>query len=446
MAEIINSKETELSILGSIMYSPAMFPRIYGVVKPEDFYFPLHRTLYTIMYQLHTANMDINVVAVWNEVKKRGIEDITENELYEFLDYRVNVDVAQTFASQVSEFAGYRTLQHELSNLMPEVKERSRPLSTFISMITDLGKRLSTKGSKTRIRTGKDLIDSWLKMLQKGRGDIRMTGIERIDKHLIDLAPKEITLIAARPGVGKTAMLLQSARLNLEAGKRVGYLSMEMPEASLVHRMTSAISRIDGTVIRNMDFDEVINDKAIIDAAKKVEAFNWYVVDTGPFTNVTVSQIIRSMVYEENCDIVYVDYLQLIGAEGGLQSAKRNDQLTAISRELKNLAMELDIPIVAAAQLNRESTKTVTGRPTIAQLRDSGALEQDASIIAFLYADLEQMIAGGLTEADVDAFLDSQDNVAVKFEIAKQRNGKTFVEDLIFHKPIGTFEEGAKSY
>lgn len=446
MSEIINSREAEMSVLGSILYDPGVFPRVYGLVKAEDFFNPVHRNMFRIMYHLYTNNMDVNTLTVWNEIQKRNITDVEESYLNELMDYRVNAEVAMSFATQISEFAGYRELQYELSNILPSVKDRDKPLTSFVSEIMELAKRLSSKGTNSTIVTGEELIESYFEMLKKKRGDFMLTGIERIDKHLIDLSPKEITLIAARPGVGKSAMLLQSARLNMEAGKKVGYISMEMHRSSLVHRMVSALTMVDGTVIRKMEFDEVVHDARVHEATRYVEGMPWYVTDTGPFTDITLARIIRTMVYEHECDIIYVDYIQLINAEGALRSTNRNEQLTAISRDLKGLSMELDIPIVAAAQLNRESMKSVTARPTLAHLRDSGALEQDASLIIFLYPDLEKMLQAGLTEVDVDAFIESQDKVAIKFEVAKQRNGRTFVEDLMFNKPVGRFEETTKSY
>lgn len=444
---IINSKETEMSLLGSIMVTPSIFPRIYGTVKSEDFFYPIHRTIFNIMYQLHTSNMDINIVSVWNELQKRNIQDISHPELQEYLDYRVGVEVAQTFATQISEFAGYRQLQYELSELSLSLKDREKPLQSYIGELNSLTQRLATKGSKTKIKTGHDLLEAWFEMLDKEKGDYLLTGLhDQIDKHLIDLAPKELVLIAARPSVGKSALLLQSARLNMQAGKRVGFISMEMPESTLVHRAVSAVAKLDGTMIRKMSREERIRDRTLMAAAREVENFNWFVVDTGPFTQVTVTQMIREMVYEHGCDIVYVDYIQLISAEGHLLASNRNEQLSSISRGLKGLAMELNIPIVAAAQLNRESAKSLTARPNLSQLRDSGALEQDASLIIFLYPDTERLLSAGMMDIDMDEFLKEQDKVHIKLEVAKQRNGRNFVEDLVFNKPIGVFQEGAKSY
>lgn len=450
MAEgIINSKETEISVLGTILYQPDTFPRIYGVLKPEDFYFPAHRYTYEIMINLHQSNLDINIKTVWNEMYKKDYSGLSESDLESFLDYRVSLDVALSFASQVSEFSGYRILQSELDALIPSVRSREKSLTEFVAEFSNIMKRVHSKGVNQTFKGGHALVDAYLQWLSRPKNTNTLTGIEKIDRHIEDFDSKEITVFAARPGMGKTAMMLQSARKNLEKGRSIGFLSMEMDASKLLNRLVSAKASIDSTILKSMSPEELSGDARLVDAIRFYGDVPMLIDDTGPFTSDTVPQKIRKMVYEYGCEIIYVDYIGLIQAGSSIGKVNRNEQLTYISGGLKGLASELDIPIVVAAQLNRESTKSITGRPTLAHLRDSGAIEQDASLVIFLYPDVEKMLMGGLSEGDVEAYMEGQERVSIKFEVAKQRNGPVFVENLFFEKVYGQFlspEELHRSY
>lgn len=446
---IINSKESEMSILGTILYQPDTFTRIYGVLKPEDFYFPAHRYTYEIMTYLHKSNMDINIKTVWNEMYKKGYTGLDESEIEGFLDYRASLDVALSFATQVSEFSGYRILQSEIDSLVPLVKNRDKSLTEFVAELSNVMRRVHSKGVNQTFKGGAALVDAYLEWLNRPKNNNTLTGIDKIDKHIEDFESKEITIISARPGMGKTAMMLQSARKNLEKGRRVGFLSMEMDASKLLNRLISAKVSLDSTILKDMTPDEIANDANIVEALRFFGEAPLLIDDIGPFNSDTVPQKIRKMVYEYGCEVVYVDYIGLIQATPSLSKVNRNEQLTYISGGLKGLASELDIPIVVAAQLNRESTKSITGRPTLAHLRDSGAIEQDASLVIFLYPDVEKMLMGGLSEGDVDEYMEGQDRVSVKFEVAKQRNGPIFTENLFFEKVYGQFlapEELHRSY
>lgn len=438
---IINSKETEMSVLGSILYEPSMFSRVHSIAKPEDFFYPAYRYVFGVMFKLSSDRLDINVKTVWNELYKRGYSDITEKDLYDLLDYRVSTDVALSFASQVAEFSGYRILQSEVSSLLPSIKDRERPLLDYAAEFSNLSKRISGKGVRQNFTTGIALAESYFEMLDLERTNLLLTGINQIDDKLIDLSPKELTIITARPGVGKTAMMLQSVRKNLELGLKVGFLSMEMDKAKLFNRLVSSHAEVDSMAIRKLKSEALSRDSKLVSAVRWFTDVGLVIDDSAPFTSDTVPQKIRTAVYEYGCDIIYVDYIGLIEASGYLKQVNRNSQLEAISRSLKNIATELNIPIVIAAQLNRESTKTVTGRPLMSHLRDSGALEQDASIIIMLYPDMERMLMGGMAPGDIDNFMENQMSLNVKFEVAKQRNGGTFVADLVFEKPIGKFSQ-----
>lgn len=436
---MINSKETETSIIGSLLYDPSIFPRVYGIVKPEDFYNPVSRYLFRSLVELSQSKIEINIQTLINHLAKKGYDGLSESELHEYLDYRVPADSVLSFATQVSEFSGYRILDFELERLRENVKERDLSLPEVVSKLTSISSRVNEKGVRQEFVTGPSLVQSYIEMLSRDRSSLKLTGMDPIDSRIVDFDAKEVTYIAARPGVGKTALLLQSVRTNLGLGKRVGLISMEMASSKILNRLISAKARVDGTLLLSMSTDEFRADRKLMEALNYFKGLPIIIDDTGPFTNITIQQKIRKMVYEYGCDVVYVDYVGLINATGSLASAPRNYQLTQISADLKGLASELNIPIVAAAQLNRDVTKRTTGRPTLADLRDSGSLEQDASIVMFIYVDMNKFILSGLSDGDVDEYIKENEELYLKVEVQKQRNGPVYSETVVLEKLYGNF-------
>lgn len=434
--------ETEMAILGSVLYDPELLPRVRGALVPEDFFHPTHRDIYRTILDLDDRGMDPSVPTVGNELSIRERSAVAPQELFEMLEYRADLDSVLTMATQLSELSGYRLLERELEKLSKSAKDRELPLAEYITVLSDVSTAINNKGVKQEIMTGEELVLDYLAMLDIPRADSRLTGIEEIDSRIVDFDSKEITLIAARPGVGKTALLLQSARANLEQGKRVGFISMEMAANKVMNRLVSAEAKVDGTMI--------VTDKSIRDTPRFLEAVEYfrhaplYIDDRGPFNNLTVPQKIRKMVYEHKCDVVYVDYIGLINATGELSRAQRNYQLTQISSDIKGLASELDIPIVAAAQLNRDVAKRMSNRPTLADLRDSGALEQDASLVLFIYPEVENAEAAGLSRDDAENYLQNSSEINVTIEVAKQRNGEVFSETVVMQKQFGIFASQAR--
>lgn len=424
---MLNSKETELSVLGTVMYSPELFTRAASVLTPDDFFYPGNAAVYSAMVELFESGLDINIKTVWNSLYKRGHTGITESEINDMLSYRVDATAFVAFVTQLSEFSGYRLLESGVKKIDNAIKKGDSDLSDYTTMLASLIHQVSSKDVQKEFSSGDALVSSYMEMVTRERTSLKYTGLESIDSRLVDFDAKEISYLAARPGVGKSAMLLQSVRSNLEIGASVGFLSMEMSVPKLMNRLVSSKIEVNG--------EELLKRKELTDDVK--EALMWYsemplfLDDSGPFTVNTVIQKIRKLVYEHGCDVVYIDYIGLIGGTAG---ATRNDQLSTISRELKNVSSELDIPLVIAAQLNREVVKR-GGTPNLADLRDSGSLEQDASIVAFMYPD----IASIAEIANIDAYLKDQVEVPVKFEVAKQRNGPVFVRDLMFYKEFGKF-------
>lgn len=792
-SELLNSRETELSILGSIMYEPGMFSRATALISEEDFFYPENSRVFQAMSALFAAGLDINIKSVWNYLYKQGYDGLTEQDIADMLLYRVDGASFVTFASQVAEFSGFRLLEGGMKRISASIKRKDSDLASYSAMLGELIRKVSSKDAHTEFSTGDALTSSFVELLRKEKNTLKYTGIPVIDNRLVDFDSKEISYLAARPGTGKeqaldapiltptgwvtmgdmyvgaeiiggdgtvqrvagvypqgvkdeyelvfsdgttatggiehlwvtktrterktsrngstgeiirpynsrpftvkttreimetlrcetlkdnrvnhsvpyvgaveflekdvpldpyilgillgdgslsvkkvsltsvdpeirnaalalkgtrevhsttrasgvnflqdsgvgsalselgllnkhswekfvpeayiynskevrtailqglldtdgsvgedsptieysttsphlrdgvmeitrslggratcktrmgrykkdgvyketrenyrvtlsfpegiepfrlsrkleryvprtrlpdkfimdvrptgrkvemqcimvdseehtyvtndytvthnTAMMLQSTRVNLESGARVGFLSMEMSVAKLMNRLISSRAEVNGEDMLKMHETEFVSNAALREALEWYSSVPLFIDDAGPFTQNSVMQKIRKMVYEHGCDVVYIDYIGLI--QPSASNGSRNDQLSAISRELKGLSSELDIPLVIASQLSRDVVKRGNHRPNLADLRDSGALEQDASIVAFLYPDVAALSETNVT--DVDSYLKEQSEVFVKFEIAKQRNGPVFSRELIFYKPYGRF-------
>lgn len=433
--ELLNSRETEMSVLGTILYDSSLFSRASTSLGKDDFYYPEHSRVYSAMEALHTDNLDINVKSVWNYLYSKSYNGITETEIRDMLDYRVDGEAFQAFTAQLAEFSGHRILASGLRKIQAELEKKTGTLDSYSSSLATLIRQVNAKDVRAEFATGEDMGLSFIEMLSRERNELAYTGIPTIDDRLVDFDGKEISYIAGRPGGGKTTMMLQSARVNLEKGARVGFLSMEMSVAKLANRLISSRARFNGEDMLKMTQAEFMSNDDLLAAYHWLKSVPLFMDDFGPFTKTSVSQKIRKMVYEHGVDVVYVDYIGLIQTEGG---ANRNEQLSEMSRELKGLSSELDIPLVIASQLSRDVVKRGGGRPNLADLRDSGSLEQDASIVAFLYPDTAAISLDG--GQDIDAFIKDEPTIPVKFEIAKQRNGPVFTRDLVFLKTVGRFE------
>ena len=278
-------------------------------------------------------------------------------------------------------------------------------------------------------------------MLMAGQGESSdFTGISMLDAQLFDINPGELIVIAARPGVGKTALMLQAARIMMRSGKRVGFISREMRPNKLMQRLTSAYSGIDMSAMKGDNIPEILENERMQEAMKFYSEEGRFVVDTAEPGDIdTIERAMRKMVSIHKVDIVFIDYLQLVEGSSKKRSENRQQEISYISRRLKIMADVLSIPVVAASQLSREATKTVGQRPMLSHLRESGAIEQDASLVIFIYP----IFSDNMSEEQKELALKEKDEFMVMIEIGKQRNGPLDRVQVLFKKSIGVFVEAA---
>lgn len=426
------TKQTEQTVIGTVMYNPEALHRIGSSVKSSDFYFPEHQELWDVIMFLKVQKLDVNILSVLNVLVKKK-PDYNEEYLSDLVNqYHVDVDSALTLSNQIVENAGLRNLKMEIEILTKEINSGEKTFSELISRMSNITSELSAKAFTSSELYGEALSTRFMEMLAAEKSEHKLIGIKSIDDVVVDFSPGEIILVAARPGIGKTAALLQSARTQLEMGRTVGFISLEMPEEKLLQRLVAARSGVAGDKIGKMKPEEFIMNDDLVEALQFYTQNEQLIIDTGaPYDIDTIERVIRKMKYVHNVDVVYVDYIQLIEAPSYEKSANRQQQVSTISRRLKNLFSELKISPVVAAQLSRASVDR-PGGPLLSDLRDSGALEQDASIIIFLYAYLPDNLSAEQKELALQAPM-----LNIKWEIAKQRNGPLQTFGVQFVKNLG---------
>ncbi|MEG1313177.1 MAG: replicative DNA helicase, partial [Bacilli bacterium] len=406
-------------------------------LSSELFYKESHKKIFEVMQTMIENNTNIDGAIVIAELEKRNIlKNIGGSEyvasLLNTVPSAANID---EYIKIVSEKAVLRRLINESSLIIDDAYKGSDNLSDILeSAETKILNVVKTrKGSE--FRTIQEVLNKTVEQLEriaKNKGEITglSTGFDDLDKITTGFHPHELIIIAARPAMGKTAFALNLAtNMAMTTSKTVALFNMEMGAEQLAMRMISACGEID---LGNLKRGEIEKDdfKKINEAVARLGETNLVIDDTSGMTIGEIKAKCRRLASSENgLGIVIIDYLTLIQGSPKYQG-NRQQEVSEISRSLKTMAMELDIPVVALAQLSRGVEQRDEKRPMLSDLRESGSIEQDADIVAFLYRDDYYTL-----KKDQDESNDSQS----EFIIAKHRSGPTDTINLIFHKNLSKF-------
>lgn len=433
-----HSIEAEKAVLGSMFLTQYALQKSIESLNENLFYLDSHNKLFTVIKHLSENNHSIDIMTVSEELKKRkwlnsigGIEYLTE--VARSVPTAANID---EYIKIVEEKAILRRLIDEGTEIVGEAYNSSNNINDIL----DNAERKILSVVKTRkgteFRTIQDVLfktQKDLEKLAKNKGEI--TGIPTsfylLDKVTSGLHPNELIIIAARPGMGKTAFALNLAtNVAIDAGKTVALFNMEMGAEQLIMRMLSSVGQVEHSKLKNGALQN--NDWNRIDEAISRLADTKIYIDDTP--GMTISEIKakcrRLSATKDGLDIVIIDYLQLIQGTDRYKG-NRVQEVTEISRSLKTLAMELKVPVIALSQLSRSVTGTgrKDKRPILSDLRESGSIEQDADIVAMLhredYYSPEMMAETNISRTELI--------------IAKHRNGPTLTIPLVFKTYTSTF-------
>ena len=450
----IYSINIERAVLSSIFFNPEELEDILGVLKPKDFYLPAHKAIFEAIVKLHSEDMPIDEDFVRNRVDKK---DVNDGVLLEILSANPITNTA-AYVKEIKD----ASVKRELATLATTIKKvaiedeisANEALDTIQGELYKISTNSATSELKDMQTVTSDTLAYIEKMKKLGNKYLigQTTGFEALDKKTTGFNEGDLVIIAARPAMGKTALVLNMALKNVEQKKGVIFFSLEMPAEQLMLRMLAAKTSIPLQNLRKGDMDdkEWSNLSAAFDDLNSKKLF----VDDGGSININQLRArVRKLaqIQENNISLVIIDYLQLMQ---GLGNKDRHQEVSDISRGLKMLARELKIPIVALSQLNRGLESRPDKRPMLSDLRESGAIEQDADIIMFVYRDdvykerdeaRKEKEAKDKGEDYKSKFIDKPVEEA-EIIIGKQRNGPIGTVKLDFHKALTKFIDKANEH
>ncbi len=417
-----SSIDAERSVLGAMLQSGNAASLAFEALLPVDFYSAEHREIFEAMRALNNAASPIDVMTVSNELTKRGTLESIGGAAYllqavRFVPTAVNV---RTYIEIVSEKSTLRKLIAACQQIQQQCYSQSDPLQDVLNraerMIFDIVMKRS--GAETLVPLNKVLMSTFdqIELLSRLRGRLGgvPTGLYDLDRMLTGLHGGELVLVGARPAMGKTAMALGVAQFAARQSKRcVAVFSMEMPNEQIGLRLLCSAANINMQRVRSgmLSDDEWIK---LGDTINELSSCLIFIDDTPGLTPSQLRSRCRRLMVEHGLDLIVIDYLGLMGTDKRVEN--RQLEVSEISRQLKAIALELKIPVLACAQLSRAPAARTDKRPMLSDLRDSGSIEQDADVVLFLHREGYYATAGSEDGP-------KPDDTAGEVIIAKQRNG-----------------------
>ncbi len=428
--------EAEQSVLGAMFLSKYALQKSIENLSPEVFYKEAHAKIFNAMSSLAEAGSAIDITTVTAELDKR--KELKQVGDVEYLSEIVNIVPSAANVDEYIKIVEEKAILRRLIETATEITTTGYSSKDDISSILDSAEKKILNVVKTRkgteFRTIQDVLfktQADLEKLSQTHGEITgiPTGFYDLDKVTAGLHPNELIIIAARPAMGKTAFALNLAtNMAVNAKKTVALFNLEMGAEQLATRMLSSAGQVEGAKLRSGRLEH--NDwKRINEAISRLADTKIYIDDTPGMTIAEIRAKCRRLASsEDGLDVVIIDYLQLISG-GPKYAGNRQQEIAEISRSLKTLAMELEIPVIALAQLSRSVEGRDDKRPILSDLRESGSIEQDADIVAFLYRD---------DYYNKDTAIDENTSKS-EFIIGKHRSGPTTTINLIFRRNTSTF-------
>jgi replicative DNA helicase len=426
--------DAERAVLGSILIDPDAFLRVSTFLAPADFYLERHAWVFESIKELYERRQPADILFVRDDLERKGrLEELGGDAYLTGLTLAVPTSVnVEHYAQNVANKAVRRRLidsagqiarlAYDEDSELDEVVDRSE--STVFKVTGD---QRQAKKQNTHISDVMGRYVDRVEYLQQHRGQIVgiPTGLTNLDRLLGGLQNTDMVVLAARPGMGKTSMALNVA-LNAAKRwqKRVGIYSLEMSDLQLVQRLVASESGIDS---RRLQMGDIKDDEwsMFIHATSLISGLPIFIDDTPAISALELRSKVRRLQAEHGLDLLIVDYLQLMRGEDR-RNQNREQEVSYISRSVKGLAKELNIPILALSQLSRECEGRKDKRPILSDLRDSGSIEQDADVVIFLYLDEVYNP-------------DTQFPNIAEVIVSKHRNGPTGVFSVYFKKHVTQF-------
>ena len=431
--------EAEQSVIGSMFLTKKGLQKGLELLVAEDFYLDSHVKIFTCIKALDDEKRPVDLTTISEELNRRGwlkqvgdIEYIAET--INNVPTTANID---EYIKIVSEKSLLRKLIDEATSIVKDSYQVGSNIGDFLyqsqKKIADVSQGLRGSGFKD-IQTVLTKAQSDLEKLAANKGDITgiPSGFYDLDKITSGFHPHELIIIAARPGQGKTAIALNMVtNMAINSKKTVAIFNMEMGAEQLVNRMLASVGQIESGKLKTGALEHM-DWKRVNEAISRLSDTKIFIDDTSGQSVAEIRSKCRQLKSTTGLDIVIIDYLTLIqsATKGGGNGQNRQQEVAEISRALKTMAMELDIPVIALSQLSRGIEQRTDKKPMLSDLRESGAIEQDADIVAFLHCTDEER---------------EKEDSLMEFVIRKHRNGPLKDIPLIFKRATGSFVNVANS-
>ena len=432
-----HSIEAEQSVLGSMFLSKYACEKALEELDKSLFYLDSHAKIFEVLHDLKDENRAIDITTVTAELEKRDMLKQIGN--IEYLGEVINSVASAANIDEYIKIVLEKAVRRRLIETALEIEKEGYSSSESMNDLLDNAEKKMLNVVKTRkgteFRKIQDVLSkaqSDIEKLSMNGGEITglSTGFDDLDAKTSGLHPNELIIIAARPAMGKTSFALNLAtNIAIRNNKTVAIFNMEMGAEQLIMRMIAAEGQIPQNRLKNGTLQK--NDwKKLDEATVRLADTKIYIDDTPGMTVSEIRAKCRRLASNTNdLGVIIIDYLQLINGTAKY-AGNRQQEISEISRSLKTLAMELEVPVVALAQLSRSVEQREDKKPILSDLRESGSIEQDADIVAFLYRDDYYT-----KKVDIDEYTSKSE-----FIIAKHRSGPTATIDLIFKRDISKFE------
>jgi replicative DNA helicase len=436
--------EAERSVLGAILLHDEAYVHAAGIVQPQDFFRSAHQMIFRAMASLAERNVAIDLTTIKDTLVRAGDLDAVGGPAYiaALVDGIPRSTNVEHYATLVRDYARKRAAIFAAGTII-ESAYTNDPETTADDILSGAQQQLLALADDRTVgfSTMQQLVDEGmaaLEALEKNRGALPglPSGFPDLDELTCGFQPGNLIVVAGRPGMGKTSLALNIAEHVGVTGRAVAGFSLEMSKQELFMRMLSGRARVDGQRIKGGRLSERDYGR-IATAISALATAPIFIDDTASIALPDLSARCHRLAAERGLDLVFVDYLQLMKTDEG-RSTNREQAIARLSRGLKRLAKDLHVPVIVLSQLSRAPETRSNHRPQLSDLRESGAIEQDADVVLFVYRD-EQYRDG-----DADAFEAARADGTAEIIVGKQRSGPTGIVKVAYLKSFTRFESIAR--